>query len=189
MSALFPRWTSSVAAGLTMTVVLAVGLGVGAAWAYVRSPFNTGEGEPRDQPIAFDHRHHVLDAGIDCRYCHFTVETTPHAGIPSTELCMNCHAQIWTSAAQTDPIRVSYFENRPIVWNRVNALPDHVQFNHAIHVAQGVGCERCHGDVASMTRVAKAHTLTMDFCLDCHRDPGPELQTLHPPTNCSACHR
>lgn len=189
MRALFPRWANSVAAGLMISVVLGVGLSVTGAWAYVRSPFNTGVGEPQEQPVAFDHRHHVLDAGIDCRYCHHSVETAPHAGVPSTELCMNCHAQIWTSAAQTDPIRTSYFDDRPIVWKRVHALPDHVQFNHAIHVSQGVECQRCHGDVASMTRVAKAETFSMDFCIDCHRDPGPQLQTLHPPTNCSACHR
>ncbi len=196
-----------------------VGVGVAgpaALMAWVRSPLHTGKGEPIVQPVAFDHRHHVRDDGIDCRYCHYDVERSPMAGVPDTGLCMNCHAQIWTDSPLLEPVRKSYFEKEPIRWERVNVLPDFVFFNHSIHVSRGVGCEACHGRVDLMAGVQKASSLDMDFCLGCHREPwkhlrpadavtqmgyvpsepqaelGWRLQREHhinPPTYCSGCHR
>lgn len=186
MAALFPRWSNSLVAWMIVLGGASVLGGLTGAWAFTHSPLNTGVGEPLLQPVAFDHRHHVRDDGIDCRYCHYLAEDTPFAGVPPTELCMNCHAQVWTSAPQTEPIRVSYFEDRPIVWRRVHALPDHVFFNHSIHVRRGVACSRCHGELDEETRVSKQQPMTMDWCLECHRKPPAGTE---PPTHCSGCHR
>src|SRR5947208_16331884 len=116
----------------------------------VRSPTGTDQGIEREQPVPFSHQHHVSGLGIDCRYCHTTVETSDFAGIPPTATCMNCHKQIWTDSDVLEPVRASLRENRPIRWNRVNNLPDFVYFDHSIHVNKGVGCETCHGRVDMM---------------------------------------
>ncbi len=125
-----------------------------------------------DQPVHFSHKHHVTGMGIDCRYCHTTVEVSAFAGVPPTETCMTCHSQIWTEAPILEPVRASFRENKPIEWNRVHDLPDFVYFNHSIHVNQGIGCQSCHGQVDQMPLMKKAHTLNMEWCLDCHRDPA-----------------
>ena len=124
-----------------------------------------------DQPVHFSHKHHVTGMGIDCRYCHTTVEVSAFAGVPPTETCMTCHSQIWTEAPILEPVRASFRDNKPIEWNRVHDLPDFVYFNHSIHVSQGIGCQSCHGQVDQMP-LKKAHTLNMEWCLDCHRDPA-----------------
>ncbi|MGO4834640.1 cytochrome c3 family protein, partial [Rhizobiaceae sp. 2RAB30] len=128
------------------------------------------------QPVPFSHEHHVAALGIDCRFCHTSVEVSSNAGMPPTHTCMTCHSQIWTEAELLGPIRDSLANDRPIAWNRVNDLPDYVYFNHSIHIAKGVGCSSCHGEVDRMPLSYKAHSLTMQFCLDCHRDPGPQLR-------------
>lgn len=138
---------------------------------YVRTPQITGQFDPVEQPVEFDHRHHVGDDGIQCLYCHSLAEKSPTAGIPPTELCMGCHAQIWNESALLEPVRRSYFSGQPIRWNRVHDLPDFVFFNHSIHVAGGVDCENCHGQVGNMARVYQVEKLTMGWCLDCHRNP------------------
>jgi hypothetical protein len=125
-----------------------------------------------DQPVHFSHKHHVTGMGIDCRYCHTTVEVSAFAGVPPTETCMTCHSQIWTEAPILEPVRASFRDNKPIEWNRVHDLPDFVYFNHSIHVSQGIGCQSCHGQVDQMPLMKKAHTLNMEWCLDCHRDPA-----------------
>ena len=125
-----------------------------------------------DQPVHFSHKHHVTGMGIDCRYCHTTVEVSSFAGVPPTETCMTCHSQIWTEAPILEPVRASFRDNKPIEWNRVHDLPDFVYFNHSIHVSQGIGCQSCHGQVDQMPLMKKAHTLNMEWCLDCHRDPA-----------------
>ena len=125
-----------------------------------------------DQPVHFSHKHHVTGMGIDCRYCHTTVEVSAFAGVPPTETCMTCHSQIWTEAPILEPVRASFRDNTPIEWNRVHDLPDFVYFNHSIHVSQGIGCQSCHGQVDQMPLMKKAHTLNMEWCLDCHRDPA-----------------
>ncbi|HEX9668693.1 MAG TPA: cytochrome c3 family protein [Thermoanaerobaculia bacterium] len=142
----------------------------------LRSAYATGQGVIQKQPVPFSHDHHVAGLGIDCRYCHTTVENSAFAGIPPTETCMNCHRQIWTDADLLEPVRESYRSGTPIVWNRVNDLPDYVYFNHAIHVAKGIGCAECHGQVDEMPLMRQTASLQMEWCLDCHRDPGKRLR-------------
>jgi hypothetical protein len=143
---------------------------------FKRTPLGTNQFEPVTQPIEFDHRHHVSDDGIDCRYCHSTVETSSSAGFPAVAVCMNCHAQVWNQSPYLDFVRNAYFSGQPIVWKKVHRLPDYVYFNHSIHVAKGVGCVTCHGRVDQMAEINQHAPLTMGWCLDCHRDPQPNLR-------------
>ncbi len=129
-----------------------------------------------DQPVPFSHKHHVTGMGIDCRYCHTTVEESAFAGIPPTETCMTCHSQIWTEAPILEPVRASFRDGVPIEWNRVHDLPDFTYFNHSIHVNQGIGCQSCHGPVDQMPLMWKAESLNMEWCLDCHRDPAQYIR-------------
>jgi len=186
--------------------------GVCLLMVYMRTPYITKVGVPVGQPVMFDHRHHVVDDGIDCRYCHYTVEKERSAGMPPTSLCMNCHNQIWNSSPLLAPVRESYFTGKPIEWRRVHVLPDFVYFDHSIHVNKGVGCVSCHGRVDQMAQTEKAEPLTMIWCLDCHRNPAPNLRPqeaitamdwqphgngaelarqnhVQSLTHCSACHR
>ena len=146
------------------------------AWA--RSPAVTGQHDAPKQPIAFSHKIHVTGLRIDCRYCHSSVERAATAGMPSTATCIPCHNQAWLSGPFFEPVRRSLATGTPIPWVRVNALPDFVYFNHAIHVGNGVGCESCHGRVDRMDRVEQTAPLTMGWCLDCHRDPAPRLRPV-----------
>jgi len=130
----------------------------------------------RPQPVPFSHKHHVGELGLDCRYCHSSVEISSSAGMPPTQTCMACHSQIWTSAAILEPVRASYRDSTPIAWTRVNALPDFVYFNHSIHVAKGVGCTTCHGPIAEMNITWRAQTLYMRWCVDCHMTPENYLR-------------
>ncbi|MFA6110145.1 MAG: cytochrome c3 family protein [Candidatus Latescibacterota bacterium] len=141
-----------------------------------RSDFLTKVNVPRDQPVPFSHKHHVTGMGIDCRYCHTSVESAAFAGVPPTETCMTCHSQIWTEAPALEPVRASFRDRLPLRWTRVHDLPDFVYFNHSIHVAKGVGCETCHGRVDQMPLTWKAQTLNMEWCLGCHRDPAKFLR-------------
>jgi hypothetical protein len=129
------------------------------------------------QPIPFSHKHHVGDDGIDCRYCHTTVETAAFAGMPSTTVCLTCHSQLFSQAAVLEPLRHSAATGRPIAWNRVHKLPDFVYFNHAVHVAKGVACVECHGRVDQMPLTWRTSPLQMQWCLACHRDPAPHLRS------------
>jgi hypothetical protein len=135
------------------------------------SPYLTGVDVVIEQPVQFSHEHHVSGLGIGCLYCHNSVEQSSFAGIPPTETCMTCHSQIWTNAAMLEPVRESWRTGEPIVWNRVYDLPDHVYFNHSIHVQKGVGCSTCHGQVDEMPLTWKAQSLHMEWCLGCHREP------------------
>ena len=126
---------------------------------------------PFQQPVPFSHKHHVSDDGIDCRYCHTSVEKSSFAGLPPTETCMTCHSQIWTDSPMLAPVRASFATNTPLKWNRVHDLPGYVYFNHSIHVAKGIGCSTCHGRVDQMPLTRKTETLYMKWCLDCHRNP------------------
>jgi Cytochrome c7 and related cytochrome c len=130
----------------------------------------------RPQPVPFSHKHHVGELGLDCRYCHSSVEESSSAGMPATQTCMACHSQIWTSAAILEPVRASYRDSTPIAWTRVNALPDFVYFNHSIHVAKGVGCTTCHGPIAEMNITWRAQSLYMRWCLECHNAPEKYLR-------------
>lgn len=124
-----------------------------------------------DQPVPFSHKHHVTGLGIDCRYCHTSVEHGAFAGIPPTETCMTCHSQIWTEAPNLEPVRASWRENKPIEWNKVHDLPDFVYFDHSIHLAKGVGCQTCHGQVDQMPLMWKVNSLNMEWCIECHKNP------------------
>ena len=163
--------------------VLGVTLLFGALELYVRSPWITQVGQPVDQPVAFSHKHHVADDGIDCRYCHTNVETGAFAGIPGTQTCMNCHSQIWAQSPALEPVRRSFASGQPIRWNRVNNLAEFVYFDHSIHVQKGFGCSSCHGPVDQMPLTYKAQTFQMSFCLDCHQNPAqyvrPEDQVFN----------
>jgi len=170
----------------------------------------------RPQPVPFSHKHHVGELGLDCRYCHTSVEQSSFAGLPPTATCMTCHSQIWVNSPMLEPVRASYRDDQSLAWTRVNALPDFVYFNHSIHVNKGIGCTTCHGPIAQMPLTWAANTLQMSWCLDCHRQPenyvrpresvfdpnyqppadqlalgrrlvkGYKIQSL---TTCSTCHR
>jgi hypothetical protein len=131
---------------------------------------------PLEQPVPFSHKHHVGDDGIDCRYCHTSVEKSAFAGIPPTEICMTCHSQIWTDSPNLEPVRESFRTGRPVVWERVHDLPDFVFFNHSIHLKKGVSCVSCHGRIDEMPITWKSKPLSMRWCLECHRNPEPNLR-------------
>jgi len=158
----------------------------GFAWVggeLYRSSYVTREGTPVEQPLPFSHKHHVRDDGIDCRYCHTTVENSSFAGIPSTKICLTCHNQIWPDAPMLQPVR----NGQPIQWARVNYLPQFVYFDHSIHVHKGVDCTTCHGPVGDMPLTWQGASLQMRWCLDCHQHPEPyHAKSL---TDCYTCHR
>ncbi len=159
-----------------IAVICTGGCALLAVWAVPVMGYNTQERFAPQQPIPFSHQHHVSGLGLDCRYCHTSVEKASNAGMPSTAICMTCHSQIWTNAAMLAPDRQSLAENKPIPWTRVYGLPDYVFFDHSIHIAKGVGCTECHGPIGDMSLTWKAETLYMGWCLSCHRDPAPHLR-------------
>jgi hypothetical protein len=150
---------------------------------YARTPYARVMQDPIEQPLQFDHRHHTRDEGIDCRYCHNTVDKSPSASIPPTQLCLNCHSQIWNKSPILEPVRESFFKNTPIEWRRVYKVPEFVYFNHSIHVNKGVGCVSCHGRVDRMPAVEKATPMTMSWCLECHRRPDANIRPVEEVTN------
>jgi hypothetical protein len=139
--------------------------------SYTRSSYRTRVNVPIEQPVQFSHQHHVAGLGIECRYCHAAVEKSSFADIPPTHTCMSCHSQIWIDSPALEPVRESYRTGQPIVWVRVNNIADFSYFNHQIHVNKGFGCETCHGRVDQMQLTYKAHSLYMEWCLECHRHP------------------
>jgi hypothetical protein len=142
------------------------------AWdRFNRSAYVSEADVVRDQPVPFSHEHHVRGLGIDCRFCHSTAEKSAFAGIPATEVCMNCHSQIWKDSPMLAPVRDSYSTGKPLKWTRVHDVPDFVYFNHSIHVAKGIGCESCHGRVDEMPLMRRKHSLQMSWCLECHARP------------------
>jgi hypothetical protein len=176
LAAIF-RPTANLAAKVTLLVVAGGFIGgIGWWWLWPRMDYVRDVRWIVEQPVPFSHQHHVAGLGIDCRFCHTSVEVSASAGLPPTYTCMTCHSQIWTNAAILAPVRESLAAGKPIEWHRVTNLPDYVYFNHSIHIAKGVGCESCHGEVDRMALTYKAKTLTMQFCLNCHRDPGPHLR-------------
>jgi len=176
MSQLFPR-QFNVYSRLSILAVLAFLAFLGWVVAMLHlSGYNTNQGDYIEHPIQFSHAHHAGGMGIDCRYCHTSVEESAFANIPPTKTCMNCHSQIWSTAPILEPVRASFRENKPLNWTRVNDLPDFVYFNHSIHVKQGVGCDTCHGPVDRMPLMFQEASLQMSWCLDCHRDPAKYIR-------------
>lgn len=201
----------------TISLVAAAAGGVFALvflWYYF-VPAYTDVGYMPDQPVAYSHRLHVGQLGLDCRYCHTNVETTAHSNIPATQTCMNCHSQIKTESLALVGVRESWATGNSIEWVRVHQLPDFAHFSHSIHINNGVGCESCHGRVDQMETVRQEEPLSMRWCLDCHRAPEQHLrptseitkmgyeqpidflernlarmkeENIRPPTTCSACH-
>ncbi len=218
MAQVFYPSANTIARVTLMSLPIAIIVIVIAVRTASESDYVTGVNFAVDQPVEFSHEHHVAGLGIDCRYCHTSVEDSPFAGIPPTETCMTCHSQIWSDAPMLQPVRTSWETGQPLRWNRVHDLPDFAFFDHSIHIARGVGCVTCHGRVDQMPLMWKSQTLFMQWCLDCHRDPYPHirpreavfdmnwtpadnpeaqvaLQAAHANirteglTNCSACHR
>jgi hypothetical protein len=143
---------------------------------FLRSSYGTDAGVVRAQPIPFSHEHHVGVLGIDCRYCHTSVEESSFAGLPPTKTCMNCHSQIWVGSRMLEPVRESYRTNQPLHWHRVYNLPGFVYFDHSIHVHKGIGCSSCHGRIDEMPLTYQEPSLLMEWCLDCHRHPERNLR-------------
>lgn len=156
-------------------VILAGLLGL-AGWGYINSSYNTLVDVAVVQPVPFSHKHHVSEVGLECRYCHTTVEESSFAGIPPVETCMTCHSQLFVEEDILEPVRASYETNVPLEWVRVNNLADYVYFDHSIHINRGVGCSSCHGAVDEMALTAKGESLYMSWCLDCHRAPEEQIR-------------
>jgi hypothetical protein len=171
MAQLFHPSTNTLAKVSILGALIIAG-GLGAVVTEISSsPYVTRAQDAREQPVPFSHKHHVSGLGIDCRYCHTSVETTAFAGIPPTKTCMTCHSQIWVDSPMLAPVRESYRTNTSLEWTRIHDLPDFVYFNHSIHVAKGIGCDTCHGPVDQMPLTWKEETLQMGWCLECHRAP------------------
>jgi hypothetical protein len=172
MSQIFHRHTNVYSRLSILAVLVFAGFLGWVVWTLHWSGYSTNQAVFVSQPIQFSHAHHVGGMGIDCRYCHTTVEESAFANIPPTKTCMNCHSQIWADAPILEPVRASFRENKPLQWTRVHDLPDFVYFNHSIHVNKGVGCATCHGPVDKMPLMYQESNLTMSWCLDCHRNPA-----------------
>jgi hypothetical protein len=210
---LFPRWTNRVPAYVGLGLFFLVAGAVAAFWYWGTDKY-WRVGYAPEQPIPFSHKLHAGDLGLDCRYCHSTVERAPFAAVPPTQTCMNCHSKVKTDSARLALLRARAADDRPIPWVRVHDLPDFVYFDHSAHLSSGVGCSTCHGRVDQMARVVQKAPLTMGWCLDCHRNPAPQLRasteitkmdwqprtaateprtangrTAQPPVHCSGCHR
>ncbi|HEU4659773.1 MAG TPA: cytochrome c3 family protein [Pseudolabrys sp.] len=218
MPQIFRPSADSVARILLVSIVVGPFVAIGIGYAVTQSPYITGQNVTMKQPVPFSHAHHAGDLAIDCRYCHAGVEKSAFAGMPPTTTCMTCHSQLYTNAPMLAPVRLSLAERKPIHWQRVHRLPDYVYFDHSIHIAKGIGCTTCHGPVQTMPLMRQHESLTMGWCLSCHRDPTlylrPENQVFNsdwkPPadqrergkellahylidtkhlTDCSTCHR
>jgi hypothetical protein len=171
MSQIFPRSANTVSRVSIIGAVLLINLLGVLIYELGASGWVTRQDVAREQPIQFSHERHVAGNGIDCRYCHTSVEQSRFAGIPPTKTCMNCHSQIFSNSPFLEPVRASFNSNTPLRWTRVHDLPDFVYFDHSIHVNKGVGCTTCHGQVDKMPLMWQANSLQMQWCLDCHRNP------------------
>lgn len=212
---LFPKWTNAIRPLATLAILGGL-VYVVVLIAYATSPRTTNIGYAPTQPVPYSHALHAGELGIDCRYCHTGVETGAKATIPPTQTCMNCHSAIKAESELLAPVRESYATGMPVQWVRVHDLPDFAYFDHSAHVSRGVGCVSCHGRIDRMEVVQQVEPLHMGWCLDCHRDPEPNLRpkqfvtamswqpaeapaelgarlrdeyNINPPTDCSTCHR
>ncbi len=176
MAQIFDRSSNALArASLVLTGLIVIAVGV-TLDQLQRSPWVTRQGQRPEQPVPFSHKHHVQGLGLQCQYCHTTVEKSSYAGIPPTKTCINCHAQIWTNAQLLQPVRDSWATNQSLVWTKVHDLPDFAYFSHEIHVNKGLGCSSCHGRVDQMPLMYAQNTLQMEWCLNCHRNPAKNLR-------------
>jgi len=178
MAQIFHRSSNTLARVTLIGGALAVAGGFWFVSMAIRSTYVTRRDEVISQPVPFSHDHHVGQIGIDCRYCHTSVEKAGFAGIPPTATCMNCHSQIWSDSPMLAPVRASFKDNQPLRWNRVHDLADFVYFDHSVHVNRGVGCVECHGRVDKMPLMRRVNTLQMEWCLACHRHPEKAVRPL-----------
>ena len=213
---LFPRWTNQTPIFVLAAVAMLGGVVTFCFWYFATNKFIEVGYEPV-QPIEYSHKLHAGDLGMDCRYCHSTVERSGFAAVPPTQVCMNCHSKVKANSPKLEPLRESWSKDMPVRWVKVHNLPDFVYFDHSAHLAAGVGCKSCHGRVDQMIRVKQDQPLSMSWCLDCHRDPGRNIRPVgvsvtdmnwtapeespttvakaqtgrevNPPTHCSGCHR
>ncbi len=213
MAVIFPRWSNKVPLAIAAGAPLVLGFVV-FVFSYWASPKYTDAGYAPEQPVEFSHQLHAGQLGMDCRYCHNTVESASHAAVPPAGTCMNCHGVVEKDSPFLEPVRNSYETGEAIEWVRVHMLPDYAYFDHSVHLAAGVGCESCHGRIDQMRVVAQDQPLSMSWCLECHRNPEPHLRphdkitqmgwdnagydpsadpnrtrVLAPPEHCSGCHR
>jgi len=212
MTQLFHPATNTFSRFSIFGAVFVIGIAIWVVFTFYRSSYSTEVGVAREQPVQFSHAHHVGAIGIDCRYCHTSVEDSSFAGIPATQICMGCHSQIWRDSPMLEPVRESFRTKKPLQWTRVHDVPDFVYFDHSIHIHRGVACVTCHGQVNEMPLMWKDQTLHMAWCLECHRHPEKYVRdksqvfelSPEPPdpelvrkyhiatdqlTNCSICHR
>jgi menaquinone reductase, multiheme cytochrome c subunit len=204
---IFPEWTETLkkwigllALGAPVYLVLLIMYGV--------KPQAIRIGYQPEQPVPYSHALHAGELGLDCRYCHSTVDRAAKAAVPPSATCMNCHSSVLPNSDKLVPVRRAFLAGESLVWTRVHDLPDYVYFNHSAHVNAGVGCESCHGRIDQMVKVYQSQPLTMEWCIACHRNPTPNLRDpknvtkmgykpqpgearkdVRPPTNCSTCHR
>ena len=176
MAQIFNRSANTLARASIFGIVLLLSAVAAALMQLQRSPYVTNQHVAPEQPVPFSHQHHAGGLGLDCRYCHTSVEESSFAGIPPTKTCMNCHAQIWTNAEMLEPVRNSFYTGQSLQWTRVHDLPDFVYFNHSIHVNKGIGCYSCHGQVDEMPLMYQENSLQMEWCLNCHREPEKFLR-------------
>ncbi len=176
MPQVFSARSNIIAKAAILGGVLSLVLLLWAGLIYTRSSYGTGIGLSRVQPVPFSHQHHAGVLGIDCRYCHTSVETSAFAGIPPTKTCMNCHSQMWVGSDMLEPVRESYRTDQPLRWQRVYNLPGFVYFDHSVHVQKGVGCSTCHGRIDEMPFTYQVPSLLMEWCLECHRNPSGKLR-------------
>lgn len=215
MNPIFPK-TADRYFRIVLSAILLLVIGAVTLSAYLFHPNRADVGYSPVQPVPYSHKLHAGNLGIDCRYCHSTVEKSAYAAIPSTETCLNCHVRVKPNSPLLQPVRESYATGQPIPWVKIHQLPDYVYFNHEAHVGAGVGCVSCHGRVDEMIEVRQVQPLSMAWCLDCHRNPAPNIRPrqvvtqlgwrpegdpaeigreliaanhIHPPTHCSGCHR
>ena len=176
MAQVFHRSINWVAKLSILFVLALAGLSLAILLNINRLDYVSHVGLAKDQPVPFSHKHHVTGMGIDCRYCHTSVEESSFAGIPPVETCMGCHSLVWTEAPLLEPVRAAWRDQVPLQWTRVHDLPDFVYFRHDIHVAKGIGCTSCHGPVDQMPLMYKENTLNMEWCLECHREPEKQIR-------------
>lgn len=175
MSQLFRPGANTLARLVLLALLFVPLFGALVAAVWVRGPYTTGQGRYVEQQVPFSHKHHSGDLGIDCRFCHGGVETGAVANVPATKVCMTCHSQIWTNSKMLAPVRQSFATGQPLRWETVNRVPDYVYFDHHVHVNNGVPCTACHGDTRAMPLTVQATPMTMQWCLECHRDPAKRL--------------
>ena len=177
MSDVFPKWTNTLPLKIAVGVVLVGAAVTAGAWYYLTPKYSRVGYQPT-QPVNFPHSIHAGQMGMDCRYCHSTVEKSWYANLPAANVCMNCHNTVLKDDPRLAPIRESFATGKPVPWVQIHRTPDYVYFNHSVHVTRGVSCVECHGRIDQMDEVAQAKPLHMAFCLDCHRNPAMAIRPV-----------